>query len=184
MAVVSGRPASFLAQRLVAAGPAVRLFGAYGLEWIEDGKVQCAPEAEPWRGPIARVVEVARSEFAGEAVGIEDKGCSVTVHWRQAPEARVIAPWTSPAGGRAGRGSLLQPGRMAVEFRPPGRHRQGCGGGATGAGLAAACFAGDDAGDLAAFAGLDRLAVEGTHTCGSRWQTRRRPPSSSRPPIW
>ena len=31
-------------------------------------------------------------------------------------------------------------------------------------GCVAACFAGDDAGDLAAFAGLDRLALEGTHT--------------------
>ena len=31
-------------------------------------------------------------------------------------------------------------------------------------GCSAACFAGDDAGDLAAFAALDRLALEGTRT--------------------
>jgi trehalose 6-phosphate phosphatase len=31
-------------------------------------------------------------------------------------------------------------------------------------GCAAACFAGDDAGDLAAFEALDRLALEGTRT--------------------
>ena len=74
VAVVSGRPVSFLAQRLAAAGPAVRLFGAYGLEWIEDGVVRRAPVAEPWRsrgGPTWR--RRPGSAFADDAVGIEDK---------------------------------------------------------------------------------------------------------------
>jgi trehalose 6-phosphate phosphatase len=163
VAVVSGRPVSFLAERLAAAGPALRLFGAYGLEWIEDGRLKRAPEAEPWRDTVAEVVRAARSEFSGEAVGIEDKGVSVTVHWRLAPDAAARAAafadtWSERTG------LVLQRGRMAVEFRPPvgidkghivERLARGCG---------AACFAGDDAGDLAAFAALDRLALEGTRT--------------------
>ena len=163
VAVVSGRPVSFLAQRLVAAGPAVRLFGAYGLEWMEDGQLRRAPEAEPWRGEVARVVDAARAEFAGEDVGIEDKGVSVTVHWRQAPEAAARAldfarTWSQRTG------LIRQPGRMAVEFRPPVGIDKGAVVERVARGTAAACFAGDDAGDLAAFAALDRLAGRGTRT--------------------
>jgi trehalose 6-phosphate phosphatase len=161
VAVVSGRPASFLAQRLAAAGPGVRLFGAYGLEWIEDGVLRRAPEVEPWRGPVAQVVEAARAAFAGEAVGIEDKEVSVTVHWRQAPEAGDRARdfarlWAQRTGLE------LQSGRMAVEFRPPVHIDKGSVVERLARGSAAACFAGDDAGDLAAFAALGRLAEQGT----------------------
>jgi trehalose 6-phosphate phosphatase len=161
VAVVSGRPVSFLAQRLAAAGPRVQLIGAYGLEWMEDGTVRSAPEAEPWRPEVARVAEAARSEFGGEAVGIEDKGVSVTVHWRQAPDAadRALAfarTWSQRTG------LIRQPGRMAVEFRPPVGIDKGAVVERIARGSAAACFAGDDVGDLAAFAALDRLALHGT----------------------
>jgi len=163
VAVISGRPALFLAERLAAAGPAVQLFGAYGLEWIEDRELRVAPEAEQWRSAVARVVAAARAEFAGEPVGIEDKGVSVTVHWRQEPEAGARAgdfalSWAQQTG------LLLQPGRMAVEFRPPVGIDKGAVVERLARGCAAACFAGDDAGDLAAFAALDRLAREGTRT--------------------
>jgi len=161
VAVVSGRPAAFLADRLAAAGPAVRLFGVYGLEWIEDGAIRLAPEAEPWRAVAAEVVVAAREEFAGEAVGIEDKGASVTVHWRQAPGAggrvRTFARTWARRTGLA-----LQPGRRAVEFRPPVGIDKGAVVERLAHGCVAACFAGDDAGDLAAFAALDRLAAAGT----------------------
>ena len=161
VAVVSGRPVSFLAERLAAAGPAVRLFGAYGLEWLEGGRVRRSPEAEPWRDAVAEVVRAARSEFAGEAVGIEDKGVSVTVHWRLAPDAEGRASaFAATWSGRTG----LTPerGRMAVEFRPPVGIDKGAVVERLARGCGAACFVGDDSGDLAAFAALDRLALEGT----------------------
>ncbi len=133
VAVISGRPVSFLAQRLAAAGPGLHLFGAYGLEWLEGGEVRRAPEAQPWQGEVARVVEAAREAFAGEDVGIEDKGVSVTVHWRQAPDAGERAldfarTWSQRTG------LIRQPGRMAVEFRPPISIDKGCGGRARGPG--------------------------------------------------
>ncbi len=163
VAVVSGRPVSFLAQRLAAAGPAVRLFGAYGLEWIEDGTVHRAPVAESWRGRVADVVAAARSAFAGDAVGIEDKEISVTVHWRQAPESGERA-WEFARDWSRRTGLMLQPGRMAIEFRPPVGIDKGSVVEELARGSAAACFAGDDAGDLAAFAALDRLAPSGMRT--------------------
>jgi trehalose 6-phosphate phosphatase len=161
VAVVSGRPVSFLAERLAAAGPGVRLFGAYGLEWMEDGRVQRAPEAEPWRDAVAEVVRAARSEFAGDAVGIEDKGVSVTVHWRAAPDAAARAR-AFAAGWSERTGLTAERGRMAVEFRPPVGIDKGHVVEYLARGCGAACFAGDDTGDLAAFAALDRLALEGT----------------------
>ncbi|HEY5024741.1 MAG TPA: trehalose-phosphatase [Acidimicrobiales bacterium] len=163
VAVVSGRPVSFLLHRLAAAGPRVRLFGAYGLEWIEDGTVHRAPAVEPWRDPVAQVVEAARVAFAAEAVGIEDKEISVTVHWRQAPHAGERA-WDFARDWSRRTGLMLQPGRMAVEFRPPVGIDKGSVVETLARGTAGACFAGDDAGDLAAFAALDRLAPDGTRT--------------------
>jgi trehalose 6-phosphate phosphatase len=161
VAVVSGRPVSFLTQRLAAAGPAVRLFGAYGLEWVEDGELHRAPAVEPWVGPVAEVVEAARAEFGEQGVGVEDKDISVTVHWRQAPDAGLRA-WDFARHWSRRTGLMLQPGRMAVEFRPPVGIDKGSVVETLARGCAAACFAGDDAGDMAAFAALDRLGTDGT----------------------
>jgi trehalose 6-phosphate phosphatase len=161
VAVVSGRPAGFLAERLAGAGPSVRLFGVYGLEWFEEGEVRYAPEVEMWREPAGRVAAAARALFAGEAVGVEDKGASVTLHWRRAPGAGDRA-WDFARDWAQRTGFRLQPGRMAVELRPPVDIDKGVVVERLAGGCSAACFAGDDAGDLAAFAALDRLAAIGT----------------------
>jgi len=161
VAVVSGRPVSFLANRLAAAGPSVRLFGVYGMEWIADGAVQVAPEVETWRAAAVDVLADARREFADSGVGVEDKGASVTVHWRGAPEAaervRAFARTWGPRSGLT-----VVHGRMAIEFRPPVGSDKGTVVEQLARGCVAACFVGDDIGDLAAFAALDRLEAEGT----------------------
>lgn len=159
--VVSGRPVSFLTQRLAGAGARVRLFGVYGMEWIEDGALHRHPDVESWREPAARVVAAGRAAFAGTGVSVEDKGATVTVHWRGAPDAEAQAlafarEWAQRTG------FVLQPGRRAVEFRPPLDIDKGSVVEQLAAGCAAACFIGDDAGDLAAFRALDRLAASGT----------------------
>ncbi len=159
VAVVSGRPVTFLARRLAGAGPAVRLFGVYGLEWLEDGVVHVAPEAEPWLAPAAEVVAAARAQ-APPGVGVEHKGAALAIHWRRVPEA---GPWAEDFGRDWARrtGLLLQPGRRALELRPPLRIDKGQVVERVAGGCTAACFAGDDAGDLAAYAALDRLAARG-----------------------
>lgn len=159
VAVVSGRPVSFLAGRLHGAGPALRLYGGYGAEWMAGGAVHRAPEVEPWAGPVAEVLAAARAQ-APSGLGIEDKGFALTLHWRQAPETGA---WATPFAARWAErtGLALQPGRRAVELRAPVDIDKGTVTEQLASGCAAACFAGDDAGDLAAFAALDRLAGRG-----------------------
>ena len=159
VAVVSGRPVTFLARQLPGIGPAVRLFGVYGLEWMDDGEVRVAPEAAPWLAPVADVVAAA-VRHAPPGVGVEAKGPALAIHWRRAPEAGAWAQafaedWVTRTG------LVLQPGRQALELRPPLSIDKGQVVEAVAGHCSAACFVGDDAGDLAAFAALDRLAGRG-----------------------
>ncbi|MHB8329299.1 MAG: trehalose-phosphatase [Acidimicrobiales bacterium] len=161
VAVISGRPVDFLVRHLGGVGPALGLYGLYGVEWLEHGMVRRAPEVEPWLAPAAEVLAAARAE-APPGVGIEAKGPAVTLHWRQAPAA---GDWAGDFARRwaARTGMARQPGRMAVELRPPVGPDKGVVVERLARGCRAACFAGDDAGDLAAFSALDRLAAEGVH---------------------
>jgi trehalose 6-phosphate phosphatase len=159
VAVISGRPASFLAEKLTDAGGEVRFVGVYGCEWIEDGELRRDPRVTPWIPAARRVLEAAWAE-APEGVGIEEKGASVTIHWRSNPSAGSWASGFSSEWAHR-TGLVLQPGRLAVEFRPPVGIDKGSVVETVAAGCTAVCFAGDDAGDLAAFAALDRLAKRG-----------------------
>jgi trehalose 6-phosphate phosphatase len=160
--VISGRPAAFLAERLRGVGERVRLVGVYGFEWVEAGIVRTAPEVEPWIEPAARLAAAARAE-APPGVGVEEKGAAVAIHWRRAPEA---GSWGLAFARRWAQdtGLEVQPGRLAVELRPPVPIDKGQVVERLAERCASACFAGDDAGDLAAFAALDRMAGRGVHT--------------------
>jgi trehalose 6-phosphate phosphatase len=160
VAIVSGRPVTFLATHLAGAGPAVRLFGVYGLETMVGDQVQVVPEAEAWLARTADVVAAARAE-APPGVGVEPKGAALALHWRRAPEA---GPWAEAFGQRWAErsGLVLQPGRQALELRPPLDIDKGRVVEQVASGSSAAFYAGDDAGDLPAFAALDRLATSGT----------------------
>jgi trehalose 6-phosphate phosphatase len=105
-------------------------------------------------------VRAALVAGAPAGLGIEDKGFALTLHWRQAPEH---GPWAEAfARDQAERhGLALQPGRRAVELRPPVGPDKGSVVELLAARCRAAVFAGDDAGDLAAFDALDRLAATG-----------------------
>ena len=160
VAVVSGRPAAFLRRALAGAGPAVRLFGVYGFERVEDGQVRVAPEAEPWLG-VAAAVEAAARGRAPAGLGVERKGPALALHWRRAPGAE---PWAQDFARRWAEdtGLVVQPGRRALELRPPVPLDKGRVVEEVAGGMAAACFVGDDAGDLLAFDALDRLVRAGT----------------------
>ena len=159
VAVVSGRPVAFLERHLAGAGPAVGLVGGYGVEWREQGELHRDPAVEPWLAPAAEVAAAAQAE-APAGVGVEDKGFAVTLHWRPAPEA---GPWAHDFARRWAErtGLILQPGRMAVELRPPVALDKGDTLERLAGSCRGACFVGDDVGDLAAFDALDRLAATG-----------------------
>lgn len=133
--------------------PHVRYLGLYGLE--DD-----APELVTALAPSAVTAAAAVPE-----AWVEDKGASLAVHYRQAPD---------PAEARARLLVALQPvategglelieGKMVLELVPSGRPMKG---GAVERlsrqhELEAVLYAGDDHADLDAFAALDRLAHHG-----------------------
>jgi trehalose 6-phosphate phosphatase len=160
VAVVSGRPAEFLHRRLRSAGSAVRIFGLYGMEEIEGSEVRIDPGVLPWL-PIVAAAREAAERSAPPGVGIEDKTVSVTIHWRNSPGASGWA--TGFAESQSDRvGLRLRFGRMSVELMPPVEVDKGTVVAALAAGSKAACFFGDDLGDLDAFKALGRLARQGT----------------------
>lgn len=159
VAVISGRPVSFLARHLP---PPVLAVGLYGLEVRRDGRVEIDPAAESWRPAVADAVARATAAAPPEVV-VEPKDLSMTLHYRAAPEleGRVIAL----AGELAeATGLVSRPAKRSVELHPPVEADKGTVLRALAAGLSAACYLGDDLGDLAAFGALDELATQGVDT--------------------
>jgi len=159
VAVVSGRPAAFLRQTLDRP-IGVHIAGLYGLEVIDpDGIVRVVDEAVAWRPVVAEVAERATAQ-APRRVVVEMKGLTVTLHWRARPDAQAWAAEFSAAEMER-TGLVGQPGRMAIELRPPLDVDKGSVVRRLGAGFTrVACF-GDDLGDLPAFAALTSMAATG-----------------------
>ncbi|MEU7701053.1 trehalose-phosphatase [Streptomyces sp. NPDC039028] len=171
VAVVTGRPA----------GVAVRYGGFAGVPGLEHLVVLGHYGAERWDAVSGTVraaaphpgVATVRAELPGfldragawPGVWIEEKGRAVAVHTRRAvdPEGAFEA-LKEPLGDLATRhGLVLEPGRMVLELRPPGMDK--------GVALAeylrevdagSVLYAGDDLGDLPAFAAVEKLRSDGT----------------------
>jgi trehalose 6-phosphate phosphatase len=159
VAVVSGRPARFLADAFGGVD-GVHFVGLYGMEQVTgDGTVEVASEVDPWLPVVSEVAAVAEAE-APTGVEIERKGATVTVHWRSNPGA---APWAErfAAAAAARSGLTAQPGRMALELRPPIDSDKGSVVRDLSGPFEAVWFFGDDYGDLPAFGALDDLASRG-----------------------
>ncbi|MGW3494670.1 trehalose-phosphatase [Streptomyces sp. NPDC001020] len=168
--VITGRPA----------GVAVRQGGFAGVPGLEHLVVLGQYGAERWDARTGTVtspapppgVAAVRAELPGVLDGIgawrgtwiEEKGRALAVHTRRAedPEAAFEAlrePLTDLA---ARHGLIVEPGRLVLELRPPGVDK----GVALleyvrETGAEAVMYAGDDLGDLAAFAAVDKLRSEG-----------------------
>jgi trehalose 6-phosphate phosphatase len=157
VAVISGRPAAFLVDRL---GVGVPISGLYGLEEVDGlGQVTVAPEARGWSEVVADAAGRARDELGPV---VEPKGASLTLHFRTAPErAGEVRDWAAAEATRTG--LHVRPAKASVELHPPVATDKGTVVDALVAGLDAACFLGDDVGDLPAFDALDRFAAGGGH---------------------
>ncbi|MFD4530083.1 trehalose-phosphatase [Streptomyces sp. NPDC058470] len=170
VAVVTGRPAAVAVEHGGFAGvPGLEhlvVLGHYGAErWDARTGTVSAPAPHPG-------VATVRAELPGflDTVGawqgtwIEEKGRAIAIHTRRAadPQAAFEAlrePLTELAGRH---GLIVEPGRMVLELRPPGMDK--------GVALLAhvretaaeaVLYAGDDLGDLPAFAAVDKLRAEG-----------------------
>jgi trehalose 6-phosphate phosphatase len=165
VALVSGRPAGWLAARVAVEG--VRYLGLYGMEEIHQGRLTVAPDAEAVRPAAQAALVELRADPAVTASGayLEDKGLTAGVHLRRvADPARWAGPVEAAARRAAERHGLeLAPGRLVYELRPAVRLDKGSAVrrvvAEARAGLVVA--AGDDRGDLAAFAAVEQLAAGG-----------------------
>jgi trehalose 6-phosphate phosphatase len=158
VAVVSGRPAAFLRDALAIDG--LGYVGTYGLERIVDGSVVLDERVRPYVDAVVRAADEAEAALPG--LRIERKGeVAVTVHWRDQPErGEAAVSWAVEAAPRLGLEAPLR-GRMAVELRPPVPVDKGTTVADLADGMQVAAFAGDDAGDLPAFAALHALVADG-----------------------
>ncbi|MFG2574685.1 trehalose-phosphatase [Streptomyces sp. NPDC048481] len=171
VAVVTGRPAEVAVRHGGFAGveglDRLAVLGHYGAErWDASTGALSAPAPHPGVAAV-RAALPAVLAAAGDRPGvwIEEKGGrAVAVHTRRAddPQAAFDAlrgPLTDLATRH---GLIVEPGRMVLELRPPGMDK----GVAllehvreTGAG--AVLYAGDDLGDLPAFAAVEKLRADG-----------------------
>jgi trehalose 6-phosphate phosphatase len=154
--VVSGRPVEVLARAI--ALQEVTLVGQYGLEGLVDGRRVVDPRVEPYLPAIAAAADEIERELPDLLVE-RKAGLAVTVHWRTAPEreAEAIAAVDRIAQRY---GLTVYATRKAREVRPPIPVDKGSAVETLLDGIAAACFAGDDRGDLPAFAALERAVAE------------------------
>lgn len=157
--VVSGRPAAYLTAHLTGS---LRINGLYGLESARDGEIRRHPKTEPWEPVVDSVAEAAVASGA-RWLELEHKGLSLTLHYRTHPQdAGAVLAWATTQAQRTG--LELREAKMSVELHPPIPIDKGTVVEELAEGLDAACFVGDDVGDLPAFDGLDRLAMRGMST--------------------
>jgi trehalose 6-phosphate phosphatase len=157
VAVVSGRPVEFLARAIDL--PELTLVGQYGLERMVDGRAVVDPRAEPYLDAVAVAADEIERDLPDLLVE-RKAGVAVTVHWRKAPNrgADAVAVVDRIAGRH---GLTVYPTKMARELRPPVPADKGTAVETLLDRAAHACFAGDDRGDLDAFAALARLSAAG-----------------------
>ena len=160
LGIVSGRPIEHISAQVPTDG--LHLAGLYGFERLDDGVRVDGLGAERWLAPV----EAARAELVARVppgILVEPKRLSLTVHHRSRPdlaaEVRALADEVGTAHGL-----VLRPARAAVELHPPEAPDKGDVVEDLAVGCDAACFVGDDVGDLPAFDALDRLAAKGLVT--------------------
>ncbi|MEH0471135.1 trehalose-phosphatase [Streptomyces sp. B21-097] len=171
VAVITGRPAEVAVRHGGFAGAEglahLAVLGHYGAErWDARTGALSAPAPHPGVAAV-RAELPAVLAAAGDLPGIwveEKGGRAVAVHTRRADDPQAAfdalrAPLTDLATRH---GLIVEPGRMVLELRPPGidkgvallEHVR-----ETGAG--SVLYAGDDLGDLPAFAAVEKLRSEG-----------------------
>lgn len=160
VAVVSGRPVSYLSRYVP---PQILVVGLYGLESMKDGKMEVHSNAGVWRETMADVATAAQLQ-GPKAMFVESKGLSITLHYRGRPElAEKVEEYSRKAARSAG--LRLRPARMSFELHPPIDEDKGTVLRRLAADLSGpVVYLGDDVGDLPAFDALDDLAAQGRPT--------------------
>ncbi|MEH0545144.1 trehalose-phosphatase [Streptomyces sp. B21-105] len=171
VAVVTGRPAEVAVRHGGFAGVEglgrLTVLGHYGAErWDAGTGALSAPEPHPGVAAVrAGLPQVLAAAGDRPGIWIEEKGGrAVAVHTRRADDPQAAfddlrGPLTDLATRH---GLIVEPGRMVLELRPPGMDK----GVALldhvrETGARSVLYAGDDLGDLPAFAAVEKLRADG-----------------------
>jgi trehalose 6-phosphate phosphatase len=160
VALVTGRPADVVVRLGGLEGvPGLVVQGQYGAQRWEAGRLTSPPELPG----VAGLRERLPALLAPHGADLEDKGLSLVVHVRRAPDpaAALTALQPSLEELAAGAGLEAHPGRLVVELRPPGHDKAGALRALAEPAPSAVLFAGDDVGDLAGFDAVEALRAEG-----------------------
>jgi trehalose 6-phosphate phosphatase len=169
VAVITGRPAEIAVRYGGFAGvfglDHLVVLGHYGAErWDAATGEVTAPPPHPGIAAVRAELPAVIGEAGARGTWIEDKGHAVAVHTRRADDPQATfeslrAPLTDLATRHA---LIVEPGRLVLELRPPGMDK-----GvalreyAREIGAGAVLYAGDDLGDIPAFAAVEKLRTEG-----------------------
>jgi trehalose 6-phosphate phosphatase len=157
LALVSGRPVAVLDRFFYPARLAA--IGLHGAEW------RARPEEPVIRDPVAPPPPEARAALeafaaANPGVVVEDKGVSLALHFRRAPQVADRAVAAARAAALPVEGYSVLPGKMMVEIKPAHVNK----GAALRRAMArppfagrVAVFAGDDLTDEDGFAAVNQL---------------------------
>ncbi len=157
VAVVSGRPRSFLAPLVPRS---VDISALYGLESRIGGVLADHPDAPGWRSVVD---DVTASADLPVGVLIEPKRYSLTVHFRRVPEAeQEVTAWAERTA--AATGLVARAAKASIELHPPVDVDKGTAVRLLAEGCSTVVYVGDDVGDLPAFAMLDQLRGRGVET--------------------
>lgn len=154
---VSGRAATDAARLVPVTGLVIS--GNHGLETLRDGRVHIAPDAALWLHEVHRLGRELVPVAALAGAWVEDKGATLSIHYREAPDpegAKAALEREAVPAVRAA-GLVARFGRMTLEVLPPipvdkGSavrrlllHRR----------IVASLYAGDDTTDIDAFGVVD-----------------------------
>ncbi len=170
VAVITGRPAEVAVRYGGFAGVAglehLVVLGHYGAErWDAVSGEVTAPDPHPGVAAVrAELPRTLERTGAGTGTWIEDKGHAVAVHTRRAADPQgTFEALREPLHDLAARnGLVVEPGRMVLELRPPGMDKgRALSEYVRELGAGSVLYAGDDLGDLPAYAAVDALRSDG-----------------------
>jgi len=162
-AVVSGRAAEDVYRRVGL--PGLVYIGNHGMEGWQDGKVIVSPSAAAYRNHLSTATPEIK-QILIEGMRFEDKGATLSVHYRQTSDPELVASKLTPAmqGIAKKHGLHLTQGRMVFEFRPPVDINKGTAFEelVNTYRLDAAFYLGDDTTDVVVFLAARRLRESGS----------------------
>ena len=164
VAVLTGRAVAD-ARRMVGVEAAVYA-GNHGAEWWKDGHAAPAPEAAPYLPALRALAQEATRRFPQRGgFVVEDKGASLSIHYRLAADPERARADALAFAREAGAPSGLRvfEGKMVVEVRAPIDLSKGTALARIAAerGVKAAAAMGDDTTDVAMFTALRALRDQG-----------------------